>query len=145
MDQAKQERAKNVKTKLFNVLGSDDSVTTCDCCGKANLKATFAIEMIETGEILHYGSVCVTRNTGRKTGELNAMKAARDAEKIKAARAEYWARPERAAYDARMKEARAVGSMPGREFMEFCREAREADETARDDIAARHGVSPWSL
>lgn len=144
MNQEKQERARNVKTKLFHVLGSDDSVTTCDCCGKTNLKATFAIEMIETGEILHYGSVCVTRNTGRKTGELNKMKDLYDAQRLRDANAEYATRPERAAINAKMNEARGLGYC-GMFFVNYCEVEREADKAARAEIAARHKVNPILL
>ena len=52
----------------MKVLGITDEVTTCDCCGKPNLKRTFAIET-DSGEILHYGSTCVTRIYGKKRGK----------------------------------------------------------------------------
>lgn len=35
-----------------------DEVNTCDCCGKTPLKSTVAFECQETGETLHFGSVC---------------------------------------------------------------------------------------
>lgn len=142
MDQAKQERAKSIKTKLFRVLGSDDSVNTCDCCGKTNLKATFAVEMIETGEILRYGSVCVTRNTGRKLGELNKMREAHDLEKRQAAQKEYHATPQYLALKARMHEAAQKGLI-SRAFKEFCETEREAAEPICTEIAARYGVEKY--
>lgn len=43
------------------VLGITDAITDCSCCGKANLKYTVAIEIVETGEIVFYGSVCATK------------------------------------------------------------------------------------
>lgn len=58
--------------RKFKILGTDDSINTCDCCGKTDLKATWTVEMIESGEILHYGSVCVKRNTGIKNVEAAA-------------------------------------------------------------------------
>jgi hypothetical protein len=144
MDQAKQERARNVSTKLFHVLGSDDSVHTCDCCGKTNLKVTFAIEMIETGEILHYGSVCVTRNTGRKHGELNKMKEARDAEKRKAAQNEWQMTPECVALKAKRREA-ASKDLIGRAFKEHCLVELQKAEPVMVEIAARHGIERFYL
>jgi hypothetical protein len=139
MDQEKQVRARDVKTKLFHVFGSDDSINTCDCCGKTGLKATFAIEMIETGEILHYGSVCVTRNTGRKTGELNKMKDSHDMERREAARKEWRATPEYAAHEIKRKAALARGLI-GMEFKAACMPERGAADTVSAQIAARHNI-----
>lgn len=41
-------------------LGTDDSVTVCDCCGRKDLKSTVAIET-DAGEVVHYGAVCASR------------------------------------------------------------------------------------
>jgi hypothetical protein len=41
-------------------LGTDDSVTVCDCCGKIDLKSTVAIETA-AGNVVHYGVVCAAR------------------------------------------------------------------------------------
>lgn len=48
----------------YRAIGIDDSVNSCDCCGKSNLKSTVTM-MSDTGEIVHYGSVCATRNSGK--------------------------------------------------------------------------------
>lgn len=48
------------------IWGWTDEVTTCDCCGKDKLSGTFAVELEMGGPIVHYGSVCVKRNTGIK-------------------------------------------------------------------------------
>jgi hypothetical protein len=45
----------------------DDSITTCDCCGRSELKATVAMQL-DCGGILHYGRTCAARNSG-KTGQ----------------------------------------------------------------------------
>lgn len=44
----------------YRILGTDDSVNSCDCCGRTGLKFTVTIEL-ESGEIVHYGQVCATR------------------------------------------------------------------------------------
>lgn len=41
-------------------LGNTDEQTTCDCCGKQNLKSTVAIET-DAGETVFYGVVCAAR------------------------------------------------------------------------------------
>jgi hypothetical protein len=130
--------------------GTDDSITTCDCCGKSNLKHTVIIEL-DSGEIVHYGSVCALRNTGKTratiTSEINARAAAIRA----AATAEYRAHPayiaERARFAERDAYARANSGirMVGTVAMEFVREACQAAEQARIAIAAKYGVAPYTL
>jgi hypothetical protein len=58
-------------------LGTDDSVNTCDCCGKTGLKFTFAVEL-DSGEVVHYGSTCVTRHTGRTRAQIESEGAQRE-------------------------------------------------------------------
>lgn len=140
----KSERARSIKEKKFRVLDTTDSVNTCDCCGKTNLKSTFVIEMIETGEVFYYGSVCVTRNTGRRRIELSRMKDEYDAERLKQAQAEYKTRPEKAAYDAKREEARKAGLF-GVAFLNYCEAEREADKRVRNEIAAKFRIGAWSL
>ena len=130
--------------------GTDDSVTTCDCCGKSNLKSTVIIEL-DNGEIVHYGSVCARRNTGKDratiTREINAHAAAVRA----AAAAEFRAHPAYIAQVARFAErdayARANSGirMVGTIAMEFVREACQACDTARAAIAAKHGIAPYAI
>lgn len=48
---------------MKRILAFTDNVTTCDCCGKNNLKGTYAVTDDLGGEF-YYGSVCVKRNLG---------------------------------------------------------------------------------
>lgn len=45
----------------YKILGIDDSINSCDCCGKQGLQKTVAILNLETGEIGHFGSTCAMR------------------------------------------------------------------------------------
>lgn len=56
----------------FKVLGSSDSVTVCDCCGKKNLKMTVQMERDEA-EVVHYGRDCA--GAALMGGSKNAKKA----------------------------------------------------------------------
>lgn len=57
-------------------LGITEEITSCDCCGKSELKCTVAMET-EEGEVVHYGRTCASRRSGRKVGDMvNAQKAA---------------------------------------------------------------------
>jgi len=138
-ENAKAERARDVATRLFRVLGTTDAVNTCDCCGKPNLKVTFAIEMIETGERFHYGSTCVTRNTGRKTGELNRMQKQDQQRRESAARYEYKGSSEFRALEARLAEAHKY-DIHGDALDEFLVKARTNADLARKAIAVKHGI-----
>lgn len=42
----------------YRVLGVNDDIDYCDCCGKQNLKKVVWIEDTETGAIDHFGEVC---------------------------------------------------------------------------------------
>ena len=134
---------------MATALGTDDSVTTCDCCGKSNLKFTVAIEL-DSGDIVHYGQVCARRNTGKDqrtiTSEINATKKANETK----ARLEYQATPEYAAdwaiFAARDELARKTGvRLLGREAAEFVRKERDAANAVREAIAKKYNVCPAYL
>ena len=52
----------------LTALHIDDTVTTCDCCGRQNLKATVLMRDAETGAESFFGRTCAARNSG-KTGQ----------------------------------------------------------------------------
>lgn len=70
------------------VLGYTEEITACDCCGKTNLKGTYAIETPE-GEIKYYGSTCAFKAYNLTTKQLKEGVKAAEAEAVKKARAEY--------------------------------------------------------
>ena len=60
----------------YAVRGANDEVTTCSCCGRANLKKTVILETLDgdgngTGLIERFGTDCATRATGWKPANLN--------------------------------------------------------------------------
>ena len=52
-------------------LGTTDEVTTCEVCGKKNLKKTIAVSIDESDPI-YMGSECATRSLGRSLKDVNA-------------------------------------------------------------------------
>ena len=53
------------------ILGFTDEITTCDCCGRAELKGTYVMDDNE-GNIFHYGSTCGVNAAGLQSAkELN--------------------------------------------------------------------------
>ncbi|MCQ6554734.1 hypothetical protein NPS70_16230 [Streptomyces sp. C10-9-1] len=78
--------------KAFKILGTTDDVTTCDLCGRDELKGTVAlmpldVDGTEDGEVSYFGTSCAARAAGWTVREVAAgVKAANDAK-----RAEEWA------------------------------------------------------
>jgi len=133
---------------MARALGTDDSVTTCDCCGKVNLKFTVTMEL-DDGEIVHYGSVCAGRNTGKTRPQINA-EIKSEAKRVRdAADAEYRASAAFVAYRDRLIERdRLSWDDPrriGRNGFEFVREACDAADAARALIAAKHGLKAYEV
>ena len=120
-------------TARFLILGTDDSVNTCDCCGKTGLKSTVIVDV--QGEVFHYGSTCATRHTGMKPGAITRAIADRAARQAAAIEAAYLATPEHARYSARMAEAHAL-RLVGRPFADYCAVERRAADAARAAIRA---------
>lgn len=127
---------------MHTILGIEDSVNTCDCCGKTGLKFTIAVDM--SGKVLHYGSVCATRHTGKESKVVR--KEAKDAmtARREAAKREVREHPTYSAYYARMHAARTLGLI-STAFLEFCRAEREAQEAAQHAIAARSGFKFYEI
>ena len=133
---------------MTKALGITDEVTACDCCGKADLKCTVAIEL-DDGQIVHYGRTCASRNTGKPAKQINSEVRAELARKVAAASAEFLTSPEYIAERARFAErdrfpwndARRLGMQAA----EFVREARQAADAARAAIAAKHGLTAYQV
>jgi hypothetical protein len=63
----------------YTALCLDDSVATCDCCGRTDLKATVLMQS-NLGELVHFGQVCAARNSGKTRQQVTKeIRAARDA------------------------------------------------------------------
>lgn len=122
----------------FRVLGFDEAITTCDCCGKANLKGTFAVERAD-GQILHYGSVCVTRHTSKPSKVVRQEARIAAQERLDTARREFYCHPAELAYQSKLDESRRAGLI-GVDFMKANRAEREAADAARCAIAEKYGI-----
>lgn len=53
---------------MVKLLGINNDVTTCECCGKTNLKRTAVLELPD-GSIVHYGRDCAARKLGKSVGK----------------------------------------------------------------------------
>lgn len=118
-----------------------DSVNTCDCCGKSGLKVTVAM-LTDAGEVVHYGTTCAARNSGKSPATINPEISARAAALAAKARAEYLQCPEYLAECAAFAErARVMPGVVGRAAADFVRPQVIAANAARARIIAAHGVS----
>lgn len=122
----------------MHAINTDDSVTTCDCCGRTGLKFTV---LMSNGA--HYGSVCATKHSGKTAKALAAEISLAERARMAAAREEYNKHPATIAWLAKM--AQRPRTMIGRPAADFIRAESEAELSARRAIAARHGVSAFQL
>jgi len=53
--------APSVSGTLYRVLGTTEEVTSCDCCGRANLQQTVALECLYTAALVYFGTTCAAR------------------------------------------------------------------------------------
>lgn len=122
----------------MQAIKTDDSVTTCDCCGRTGLKFTV---LMSNGA--HYGSVCATKHAGKTARELASEMLAHGAAKLADARNEYFGHP---AYIAlRDKLAQRPRTLIGRAAADFIRAESDAELSARRAIATKYGVQPYEL
>jgi hypothetical protein len=62
------------------VLGTTDDVTTCDCCGRADLRKTIALAFDGAVDPVYYGVTCAAHALRRSVMEVrSSVKAADDA------------------------------------------------------------------
>ena len=85
--------------KKYKILGFNDDECNCDVCGKTELKGTYAIEDLSTGEIFRAGSVCGAKMAGWTKKELIKKYKDGEKEKIDNAKKEFWASIEYIQYD----------------------------------------------
>ena len=87
--------------KVYRVLGTSEH-DTCELCGRTELKRTVALECVDTGEVVHFGTDCAARAAGWTERELSTRIRAAEREQAareQAARVAAW-EAERAAYRA---------------------------------------------
>ena len=129
---------------MSKALGIDESVNTCDCCGKTNLKSTVVIEL-DSGDLVNYGSVCAKRNTGKATPQINKEIKEEKERVLKLAVREWKSSPEYLAKAVRYAECCRAKITPGKPFMEFVKSACDAGTVACKKIAEKYKISMWEI
>lgn len=122
---------------MFKILGVDDSVNSCECCGKSNLKSTVIVEI--DGSVFHYGSVCATRHTGMNDKELkHAIKDELAARKESMER-HFRSTPEFLAASAKEREATKLGLI-GLAFRNHCRDEQNISIQKYIEFKKQYGL-----
>ena len=84
--------------KKYRILGFNDDQCSCDICGKQELKGTYAMEDLSTGEIFRAGSSCGAKMAGWTIKELVAKYKSGEKENLEAAKKEFRQSAEYIAY-----------------------------------------------
>lgn len=129
--------------KMIKILGTDDTVTTCDCCGKSNLKHTVIVDV--DGEVFNYGSTCATRHTGLKPGQIKSAIEQKRLDARAAASKEFRATPECIAHQAKLAQLTRDKVRPGKEFCEAQRECQLKSNEVQQCIATKYSLDMWEV
>ena len=122
---------------MIRILGIDDSVNTCDCCGKTNLKHTV---IVDDGEIRHYGSVCATKHTGLAPAHIQQEVKAERYGRVAAARKEYRNSTAHINLERAIGDAHRKRIPPGRTFRDYIALSVDEDEIVKAFIARKHSI-----
>ena len=126
----------------FVFQGITDEVTVCDCCGKTGLKSTVVFDV--AGDLVHYGSTCAARNTGRKLTVWVSEKKAKDEERRKEIRAIIWNSDEQKAYNAKLAEGHKLKlTAVAGAFRNFVAKEADAFRDYENRVWAESGVSKY--
>jgi hypothetical protein len=127
---------------MAQALGTDDSITACDCCGKSGLKLTVLIQL-DCGDVVNYGTTCASRNTGKPSKQIKA-EIRTEAKRVRdAAAAEYKASAEFQALAAKLQSR--PRNLIGRAALEYILAEDAADTEARCLIAAKYGLKSYEV
>jgi len=128
---------------MFKILGTDDSINSCDCCGKSGLKHTVVVEI--NGEEFHYGSTCATKHTGLRYNQINkAIQDERDHRK-ESARKEFYSSNEYIQHQLKLIQLTKSGIRPGKEFHEMQKDCAIIAEEKKHIIASKFKIEIYSF
>lgn len=125
--------------KTHRNLGFTDSITTCGCCGRVDLKGTYAIEDLINGEIVYYGCVCAAHRMNWSKKEFITRYKAEEKEQSQAAKKEFRNTPEYKAVEIYQSEMWA-NIREGIQIVEQP-ELFAAKDAARQVIAAKYPLA----
>lgn len=128
----------------YTTLAIVDDVNACDCCGKQNLKSTVAMER-DDGEVVYFGSVCATRHSGREAKAIRSEAKHAHESNVKNATVHYRHSYEAIEYSIKLAEASRLGIRPGKAFADHVRNAGEAADAKRKELAEQFRVAAYEI
>lgn len=116
----------------------DDSVDTCDCCGRTGLKVTVAMKL-DDGGILYYGRTCAARNSGKDQRRIKEEIEIDKKERKAAACAEFYAHPAKLAWQAKRELLfNEFGRLAPAEWIEKMKPESASVKLAQAEIASKY-------
>lgn len=128
---------------MIKILGTDDSVNNCDCCGKSGLKNTVVVEV--DGEIMHYGSTCATKHTGMKSSQIKKAIDGVHQDKVDAAKKEFHSSVEYKNHVAKIDQLNRDKVMPGKAFFEAQKEFSMIANSKKKEIAEKYSLNMYEF
>lgn len=128
--------------QAYKMIGITDEVTSCDCCGRTNLKRTIVLEREEDGVIVYFGSQCGARAVGWKTKDFERAAKDAQAERRKAIWNAYQHHPASVRRNQMIKEHYDNGGTWQTAPWDVW---KELDQQARDETRKTFNASPKEL
>lgn len=131
----------------LTALHVDDTVTTCDCCGRQNLKATVLMRNSDTGTEFYFGRTCAARNSGKDQRQIKKEIADNRQAQIDAAYDELRETPEMKAWNNKRIElyAKYKSRLSADEWARMIAPESEAVDLVKQQIAEKHGIPVYCL
>lgn len=123
---------------MIKILGTDDSVNSCECCGKTGLKYTIVVEV--DGVVMHYGSTCATRHTGMKSGQIKKAIEDKKQATIDAAKKEFHATIEYLNHVVKLAQLHRENIRPGKEFHAAQKEVADIADKKKKEICLKYSL-----
>lgn len=127
---------------MLKIIGIDDTIHSCDCCGKSNLKHTILVEI--NGECQNYGTTCATRHTGLSDKEIKFQIKSKLNGIVAAAKKEYNNSAAHISLEVAISKAHKSG-LVGIAFRNQINDQVIEDNKVCADIAAKYGIEQHLL
>ena len=129
---------------MTKILGTDDSVNSCECCGKSGLKYTVVVEI--NGEIMHYGSTCATKHTGMKSGQIKKAIEVEQQKIVDAAKKEFHSSVEFLQHQAKLAQLNHDKTVrSGKEFHNAQKDADIIATSKKREIATKYSLQMYDF